>query len=881
MSWLLAARTRLRLLLARRDAEARMDEEFRLHIELETEKNIREGMDPREARRQALLAFGGVEFYKEQMRDGRGGRWLEDLTRDLRHAARGLSRTPVFALVAVLTIAVGVGATTTVFGMVNAILLRSLPVPSPERLFALHESRRGAVWQGAEGPGVPYARYVRYRDATGALFTGLAAHRLTVFSLRAGDEATAARGTMTSGNYFEVLGLRPELGAFFSRDDEPSVVLSHHFWRDRFGGDPAVLGSVVYLDSQPFTVVGIAPRGFTGAVPGATSDLWVPVVAARRTAGLESMAAWVAVFGRLRPGVEPDAASGLVNTTARRIPPDEPQTHIRGATLEPISGIVRGADRDEARIALTMLFGTALLVLLIAGVNVAGMLLARGVARRREIGIRLAMGAGRGRIVRQLLTESTLLALLGGAGGVLLALVGARAIAAAPLGLPYQLELDLAPDLRVLVFALATTLSAAILFGLHPALQTARPEILPALRDDAADAPGTARWRTLFVPAQFAMAVVLLVLAGRFVDSFRRLLDVDLGFEPGGVVVATIDLGPHGYDATTGRVFFESLVERLSGTPGVTHVALAGAPLLRGGGTRGDVRAPGDGEERREYGVPQNPVDPSVFATLRLPIVAGRGFTDADRDGAPRVAIVNETLARRLWPDENPLGRIIATHEGEAQVVGVVRDGRYGMRNNAPGPYAFFPFAQRFTPRITLHVRYDDAGAGIGPGALIHRIREVVRELDPNVAVQEAELLSARVDRTLGPQRYAAGLLGLFGVLGIALAGIGVYGVLAFQVAQRTREFGIRIALGAPARAVMLQVVGRWAVLAGTGSAVGFMVGHAASLALQHALYGMSAFDPATSLGIALLLATVGAAASLVPVRRAVRANPVEALRAE
>src|SRR5690606_8114072 len=277
------------------------------------------------------------------------------------------------------------------------------------------------------------------------------------------------------------------------------------------------------------------------------------------------------------------------------------QTHIRGAALQPLNGIVRGADRDEARLALTMLFGTALLVLLIAGVNVAGMLLARGVARRREIGIRLAMGAGRGRIVRQLLTESTLLALLGGAGGVLLALVGARAIAAAPLGLPYQLELDLGPDLRVLVFALATTLSAAILFGLHPALQTARPEILPALRDDAADAPGTARWRTLFVPAQFAMAVVLLVLAGRLVDSFRRLLDVDLGFEPDGVVVATIDLGPHGYDATTGRVFFESLVERLSGTPGVTHVALAGAPLLRGGGTRGDVRAPGDGEERREY----------------------------------------------------------------------------------------------------------------------------------------------------------------------------------------------------------------------------------------------------------------------------------------
>ncbi|HEX7089880.1 MAG TPA: ABC transporter permease, partial [Longimicrobiales bacterium] len=558
MSWLHAARTRLRLLFARRGAEARMDEEFRLHIELETEQNLRAGMDPREARRRALLAFGGVERHREELRDGRGARWLEDLARDLRHAARGLARTPGFTLVAALTIAVGVGATTAVYSMVHAILLRPLPVPAAERLFALEELRWGAVWQGIEGRGVPYVRYVRYREETERLFTGLAAHRLTVFSLRAGAETMAVRGVMTSGNYFAVLGVHPAAGSFYTEDDEPSAVIAHHLWRDRFGSDPDVLGSIVYLDGQPFTIVGVAPRGFAGTVHGAPSDVWVPVVAARRASGLESMAAWLALFGRLRPGVEPRAASAFVDATARRIPPDEPQTRVRGAGLEPLRGMAHGGNRDQARTGLTLLFGTALLVLLIATANIAGMLLARGIARRREVGIRLAIGAGRGRLVRQLLTESGLLALIGGAGGVLLAVLGARAVAAAPLFGPQQLVLDRDPDLRVLGFALAVTIAASLLSGLYPALQTTRPALVPALRDGgAAGGPAGARGRSLFVAGQLAMAVLLLSLAGNFVRSFQRMLELDLGYAPDGIVIATTDLGPLGYDAARGRAFYE------------------------------------------------------------------------------------------------------------------------------------------------------------------------------------------------------------------------------------------------------------------------------------------------------------------------------------
>ena len=879
MSWLHAARTRLRLLFARRGAEARVDEEFRLHIELETEKNLRAGMDPKEARRRALIAFGGVERYMEEMRDGRGARWLEDLVRDLRYAPRSLAKAPGFSLSAVLTIAVGIGATTVVYSMVNAALLRPLPVPSPERLFALEELRWGAVWQGIEGGGVPYARYVRYREATEGLFTGLAAHRLTVFSLRARGETTPARGVMTSGNYFAVLGLHPEAGSFYTEDDEPSAVIAYHFWRDRFGGDLDVLGSVVHIDGQPFTIVGVAPRGFTGAVHGLPADVWVPVVAARRASGVRSMDAWLAMFGRLRPGVEPAAASAFVDATAKRIPPDEPQTQVRGAVLETMTGMVHGGMRDGARTGLTTLFATALLVLLIASANIAGMLIARGVARRREIGIRLAIGAGRGRLVRQLMTEHALLGLIGGAGGVLLAVLGARVVAAAPLFGPQQLALDLDLDLRVLGFAFAVTIATSLLSGLYPALQAARPALVPALKDGDAG-PAGARARSLFVCGQLAMAVVLLVLAANFVRSFQRMLDLDLGYDADGIVIATTDVSPLGYDAARGRAFYDRLVERVRAIPGVMAVALAGAPVVGGGAFNNDVRTAGGDEVRHEWGVPQNHVDPEFFATLRLPIIAGRGFTEADRAGAPRVAVVNETLARRLWPGEDPVGKVIDTYGGEAVVVGVARDGRYALRNGAPGPYVFVPFAQRYSGRMTLHVRHED---GVHVGTLIRRIREAVQALDPNVAVQRAEPLSAPVAQMLGSMQFATGLLGLFGLLGIALAGVGLYGVLAFQVARRSREFGIRIALGAPARAVVRNVVGRWTVLAGIGAAAGLVLGLAASRLLERALHihGLGAFEPATFAGVAAVLMAVGVAASYAPVRRAVRVDPVDVMRVE
>jgi predicted permease len=881
VSWLTGARVRLRLLLWRRGVEDRMDEEFRFHVEMETEKNLRAGLSRREARRRALVAFGGVAGHREAMRDGRGVRWLEDLVQDLRFALRSLARRPGFTAVAVTTMAVGVGATTLVFTLVNATLLRPLPVPEPDRLFGIAESRTGAVWQGMEGGGVPYGRYVAYREATEPVFSGLAAHRSTPLSLRAGEEAVAVQGVLASGNYFTVAGVRPAAGRFFTADDERAVVVAHHVWRDRFSGDPDVAGRIVHIDSRPYTVAGVAPRGFTGMAPAVAADVWVPIAVARAD-GLGSMASWVAMFGRLRPGQDAASADALVNVVATSVPPDEPQTTVRGAALDPMTGMLRGQARTMARTALTLLLGTAFLVLLIASLNTAGMLVARGIARRRELAVRVTLGAGRGRLVRQLLAESGLLAILGGTGGVLLALVGTRLVAATPV--PFfatLIGLDLRLDLRVLAFALVLTATTALLFGFLPALHASRPALARALKEGGSGA-ATARApaRSVFVSAQLAMAVFLIIVAGHFAQSFQRTLETGLGYDHEGVVIATTSLDPHGYDGDRGRAFQQSLVERVRSIPGTESVALARAPLLGGSPHNNDMVAPGDGgEDRRDWGVAQNRVDPDFFSLLRLPIVAGRGFTVADgaagADGGA-LTVVNETLARRLWPDRNPLGERVTSHGGEYVVVGVVRDGRYSFRSGFPAGYAFFPATQQYNGTTTLHVR-----STLEPAELIRRIREEVRALDPNVAVENPQPLSIPVGRIHAPQRAATTILALFGGVGLLLAGIGVYGVLAFQVAQRSRELGVRIALGAPARAVVRLVVGRGALIGVAGVAAGLASGAAVSIALRRFLFGVAPGDPVTFGLAALLLLFAFLLGCLVPVVRALRVDPIHVLRAE
>lgn len=460
-------RERLRALVLRASQDRELDEELAFHLEMEIEANVRRGMAPGEARRQAHLKLGGLVQTREATRDARGLRWLEELGQDARVALRSLRRSPGFALSAAVTIALGVGATTALFSVTHAFLLRPLPVDDPHELYVLQEVRWGAVSIGSEGRRIPYNRYEAYRDATADVFTGLAAHRFTTFSLRSADGAASVPGALVSGSYFDVLGIEPARGRFFRADDEPMVVLGHAAWRGRFGADPGIIGRVVHLDGRAYTVAGVAPEGFGGTRVGTPVDVWVPFRAHVGDAHAD-MEWWVGMFGRLATAGRIEGATEVVDAIAKRIPPDEPQTRIERAYLTPLTGVAEQS-RDEVAGFLGMLLGAAFLVLLIAGANIAGMLLARSVGRGREIAIRAAMGAGRGRLVRQLLTESLVLFLLGGAGGIVLAIGATSVLGRLPLPASIPLVIDVTPDARVLAFALALAAAVGIVFGLAPA----------------------------------------------------------------------------------------------------------------------------------------------------------------------------------------------------------------------------------------------------------------------------------------------------------------------------------------------------------------------------------------------------------------------------
>jgi predicted permease len=853
-----------------------MEAERRFHLELEAMQHRHTGVESDEAEFVARRQFGNVTYFGEETRRMTTLRFLDALMQDLRYALRTLRKNPGFTMAAVLTLALGIGATTAVFSMVNALLLRPLPVAEPEQLFVINEQRTGmtSTWMGQEQ--VPYNRFLAYREGTREAFSGLAAQRQVAFSFRSGSEpAIAVPGALASGNYFDVLGIRPAIGRFFRADDEPVAVLSHRFWKKHFSGDPDVIGRTIYLDSRPYAIAGVAPPGFSGTAALLAYDIWVPVKAAL-SPGRNGSRSWVAPFGRLRAGVAPARAAAIVDAVAKRVPPDEPQSHVRGALLEQMTPVPARARHDLTRF-LGMLLVAAMLVLLIAGANIAGMLLARAVARQREIAVRLAIGAGRGRLVRQMLTESVLLFLLGGGGGVFLAIWLARLLAVWGPGLPTGAVLDLTPDARVLGFALALAAVTGTVFGLVPALRASHAELVPALKDGAGRGSRSARGRSVFVAAQLALSVVLLVASGLFVRTLQSALAVNPGFDPDGVVVASIDLTPDVYDEARGRAFYASLVEHVRALPGIKSVGLSQHVLLSGGAEGNDIESAEDGpRERVKTNAWLDNADPGYFRTLHIPLVAGRAFSDADVATSAPVIVVNQELARELWPGENPLGKHVRTFHRDWEVVGVTRDGKYATVDEDLPPFMFFAFAQRYSRSMTLHVR-----TRIPALQVIREIRGQVRALDPNVAVENAKPLADVIAATLFQQRFAAWLIGAFGLVGLLLAAIGIYGVLAYHVAQRTREFGIRLALGARGGDVLRLVIRRGAVLIAIGVGGGLLAAAATTRVIAGLLYGISPLDPVTFVIAPLVLAIVALVACWIPARRATRVDPIDVLRAE
>jgi predicted permease len=873
MSWIAGARARLKQLLGRAAAEERMDEEIRFHIEMETEKNIRAGAAPVEARRRALIAFGGVEHHREAVRDTWRPPWLQDLAADVRFALRWLRRTPGFAAVAVITIGVGIGATTTLFSVTHALLLRPLAVHEPERLYSIQEERTGRVQGGLEGIRVSHGRYEAYVKATAPVFENLAAHGAERFALRADGPAERVSGVLASGNYFQVLGVRPAHGRLFSGADEPVVVLSHRLWERRFAGDPAVVGRTAHVDGRPVTVVGVAERDFTGTTSGLLAEIWLPYRAATEQGESIWSDLWLTPLGRLRPEVDPRQAESLLPAIARNLEEGAAGAEVQGARLESVTGLPAGA-RSAVAAFLALLLGMATLVLLVAAANIAGMQLARAVRRRPEVAIRLAMGAGRGRLVRQFLTESVVLYLLGGAVGLAIAFWVAGLIGRIHLPIEAAILLDVTPDLRVLAFGMGLAAVVGIASGLLPAFRASRADLAPALKGGEARGSARAgRGRGAFVAAQIALSVVLLAIAALFARTLQGALRIDPGFDATGVVVAMIDLPATGYDEARGRTFQDQLVERVRAMGDVESAALALIPLLSGS-SLGIQMAPAEDPERAS-GIGVNYVDPEYFRTLRMDLLRGRGFDEAA--GASSAAVVvNETLARRFWSGEDPLGRVLRSGNVDFEVVGLVRDGLYVNFHEEPGPFAFFPRQETYASQATLHVRTRTP-----PHEMAERIRQEVMLLDPDVAVESAGPLTAMMAVGLLPQRIGAYLVGGFGLLGLLLAGVGVYGVLSHQVAERTRELGIRVALGASAPAVIGLVIRSAVLVAALGVGIGIVLAAMLGSLIEGMVFGVSAHDPATFVGVPLLLLAVALLASFFPVRRAVRADPAVALRQE
>jgi predicted permease len=872
MSRLKGWTARLRSVLWRREAESRMAEEFRFHVDRATEQYVAEGMSPSVARRRAHLEFGGEDRFGERMRDGRGLRWLDDVVQDTRYALRGLSRAPGFTLVAVLTIGIGVGAVTTLSGLANALLFRDLPVPAPERLQIVQEQRDGIVSSGAEGMQIPFERYLEYEEATRDVFSGLAAHRFSGFSLTALGGTRSEPGTLTSGNYFRVLGIEPAAGRFYERDDEAAVVLSHALWHARFGGETSVLGSVVHIDGQLVTVVGVAPRGFSGTSVAFASAFWMPHRAYAMSSGVGQTESWVALVGRLRPGVDAAAAAAHVDGVAQRIPPGDAETEVRGAALERLRPVT-AQFRAIVFGFMGMLLATALLVLFIASANIAALLVARAIARRRELAVRLAIGAGRARVVRQFLTETGVLFLGGAAAGVLLSLAGVRLIGSISLPLEAPLAIDATPDLRVLGVALAMTALTALVFGLVPAVQASRTEVQPELKEGGrTGTAGSTRGRSIFVTAQLAMSVVLLVVAGLFVRTLQQALAIEPGLDPRGVVVGSLSLGPHGFDQESGRAFQRELVERVAALPGVEAATLSRNALLSATRRSSNMLAAED--RTRQVDVTYNLVDADFFPAMRIPLAAGRAIDERDAFGGAPVVVINESLAARLWPGTNAVGHELVWGSTTYQVVGVARDGRYVTIVEAPEPYAFFPLAQSYSSSVALNVR-----SRLEPGATIAMVEQELRALHPFIALEYPAPLETYVRFGLFPNRFAATVIGGFGAVGLLLAALGLYGVLAYQVAQRTREFGVRIALGARPREIARLLLARAGAVVGAGLAIGLVLAAALTRFLEALLYGLSPIDPVTFTGVPLLLVAVALLAGWAPARRATRIAPIEALR--
>jgi predicted permease len=889
--------------------EGQMSDEIRFHLESRIDHLVRSGLDRPEAERRARVEFGGVESYKEDCRQARGLRFLDELRADLRLTGRQMRRTPGFTGIALLILAIGIGANSAIFSLVDAVLLKMLPVRDPEQLRQLEwTGRRDGFVQGYDGSNsrtpagetvgtsFAYPVYEHLRDHTETLDLFSFGGSTNQLNLSIRGRAELARGLVVSGNFFQVLGVEALLGRTIVPDDDRRgaasavAVLSYSFWERAFGADPSVPGQTVAINGKPFVIAGVLPRVFGGLNPGTLIDVMLPLswdeIAYASPSQLDNPRSWwFRVMGRLKPGAVEEQARAesefLLHQAIAAQPPEEKYDPPRLALIAGGQGLE--SLRNNVRRPLLVLMAVAGMVLLIVCANIGGLLLTRATARRKEIGTRLALGAGRARLVRQLLTESLVLAALGGGAGVALA-YGLRSFLPDLLTRAYgPVTLDMSLDARMLLFSIAVCVVAGVVFGLAPALSATRVELTPMLKQGPAAAAGPVRVRAgrALVVVQVSLSLVLLAGAGLFLRTVANLQSEVLGFRTENLLIFQLNATLNGYEDEELLEFYERVVRAVEAVPGVLSASASRHGLVSGSHTNSGIRIPG--YQHPGGGDPSSSfhfVAPKYFDTMGIALLAGRDIEWHDREGAPLVAAVNEAFARKYFEGSNPLGRVIELPRRNGvesiEVIALVSDTKFSDIRG-PAPHTMYvPFRQHFQHSMTFAVR------GLGdPEPLIASLREAVEGIDPNVPLYGIRTQVEQVSQAMQQERLFAHLLVSFGGLALFLACLGLYGRLAYSVSGRIPEIGLRMALGAQRRDVAGMILRESLAPVALGIATGLGAAAAATQLIESLLFGIEPNDPLTLAGSVLVLAFCAAIAAWLPARRAARVDPMTALRYE
>jgi predicted permease len=886
----------LRSFISRRRAEEELDEEIRYHVERQTEQNVRSGMLLEEARYAALREFGGVAQAQEECRDAWGMRIRDELTQDIRYGLRTLRRSPGFTAVAVLSLALGIGANTAIFSLINALLIKSLPVKNPGQLVQFDRANLASH----EMTSFPYPFYQELRDGT-EVFSDLLCLSSASTGMRQPDGGVERlRGQLVSGNFFEALGVQPHLGRLLSSEDDtaaaaPVVVISHGFWQRRFGGDPEAVGTTIDLRDVPMTIVGVASPSFRSLEKGFAPEFWAPITQREPITGYENLEArgfwWSQIVGRLKPNVSREQAQAALDpllhsylASDRGEPATDYERRVRASermVLHPISKGMSGID-EKVSAPLLVLMAAVCVVLLITCVNIANLMIARGAGRQREIAVRLAIGAGRSRIVRQLLTESFLLAGAGALAGVAVSYWMVQLLVSY-LSSSSTSVVDVAPDLRVLGFTFLVSTLAGLLFGLAPALHASQTDVSQALKLDSLRlSGGRAVWRKCAVSVQIALALPLLISAGLFLRTLYNLYMQDMGFLRENIVQVSLYSSWDNFNAEQSNHYLREVVERVSALPGVRGASFAAVALLGNHSWGSGITVEGVTIPEDEPEPHRNVVGPDFFRTMGTAVLMGREFDWRDDENSTKVAIVNESFAKHYFGPENPLGKKIGPGGRDAvadtEIVGVVRDTLYASVREGTRRFWYMPYQQVDwqAADLTLHLRTEG-----DPNAVIPPVREMIGAIDGKIVVDRAVTLDSRVNDQLSTDRLVAMLSGFFGLLAALLAAVGLYGVMAYTTARRRREIGVRLALGAePARVRRLVLRGAVAqVLAGI--AAGLPAALAVTRLIESQLFGVEPADPWTIAAATALLAAVALVAGYLPARRASQVNPAIVLRCD